>query len=68
MNIYKKSFYTDENDEEQVIWNRYYKVEFPDGEVMDENNHDFEKDGFFWSEKPPAEYLDWEEEQEKEKI
>ena len=40
-------------------WGNYYKVEFPDGQIMDEDNHDFKKDGFFWSETPPKEYLEW---------
>lgn len=44
---------------EDGSWGNYEKVIFPDGEVMDENNHNFEKDGFFWSEEPPKEYLDW---------
>ena len=42
-------------------WNTYTKVVFPDGQVMDENNHDFERDGFFWSEEPPKEYLESQE-------
>jgi len=40
-------------------WGNYYKVEFPDGQVMDEANHDFERDGFYWSKTPPKEYLEW---------
>ena len=55
-NIYK----IDENGH----WNTYTKVVFPDGQVMDENNHDFERDGFFWSDEPPTEYLEWLEIQE----
>ena len=55
-NIYR----IDENGQ----WNTYTKVVFPDGQVMDENNHDFERDGFFWSEEPPTEYTEWLESQE----
>ena len=40
-------------------WGNYYKVEFPDGQIMDEDNHDFERDGFYWAETPPKEYLEW---------
>ena len=40
-------------------WGNYYKVEFPDGQIMDEANHDFERDGFYWSKTPPKEYLEW---------
>jgi hypothetical protein len=40
-------------------WGNYYKVEFPDGQIMDEDNHDFERDGFFWSKTPPKKYLEW---------
>ena len=50
--------------DEQGHWNTYTKVVFPDGQVMDENNHDFERDGFFWSDEPPTEYLEWLESQE----
>jgi len=45
-------------------WGNYYKVEFPDGQIMDEDNHDFERDGFYWSETPPKEYLEWKSENE----
>jgi hypothetical protein len=34
-------------------------VLFPDGQVMDEDNHDFERNGFFWSDEPPKEYLEY---------
>ena len=40
-------------------WGNYYKVEFPDGQIIDEDNHDFERDGFYWSKTPPKEYLEW---------
>ena len=40
-------------------WGNYYRVEFPDGQIMDEDNHDFERDGFYWAETPPKEYLEW---------
>ena len=40
-------------------WGNYYRVEFPDGQIMDEDNHDFERDGFYWSKTPPKEYLEW---------
>ena len=40
-------------------WNTYTKVVFNDGQVMDEYNHDFERDGFFWSDEPPVEYTEW---------
>ena len=55
--IYKK--------DEHGNWGNYSKVIFPDGEIMNEENHDFERDGFFWSEEPPKEYVDWIEEQER---
>ena len=45
-------------------WGNYIRVVFPDGQVMDENNHDFTRDGFFWSDEPPTEYLEWLEIQE----
>jgi hypothetical protein len=54
-NIYKKY--------EDGTWGNYIRVEFPDGQVMDENSHDFERDGFFWSDEPPTEFLTWLSEQ-----
>jgi len=54
-NIYKKY--------EDGTWGNYYKVEFPDGQIMDESNQ-FERDGFFYSDEPPQEYLDWKEQQD----
>jgi hypothetical protein len=50
---------------EDGYWNTYTKVIFPDGQVMDENTHDFERDGFFWSDEEPQEYLEWLEQQEE---
>ena len=50
--------------DEQGNWNTYTKVVFPDGQVMDEDNHDFTRDGFFWLDEPPKEYLEWLEIQE----
>ena len=50
--------------DEQGHWNTYTKVIFPDGQIMDEDTHDFARDGFFWSEEPPQEYLDWLETQQ----
>ena len=40
-------------------WGNYTKVIFPDGQIMDENTHDFKRDGFFWSEEPPIEFVEW---------
>ncbi len=40
-------------------WGNYIKVMFADGQVMDEDNHDFKRDGFFWSDEPPKEYLEY---------
>lgn len=57
-NIYKKTVYQVENGQ-KVVWNRYFEVKFPDGQVMDEETHDFTRDGFFWSAEPPTEYLEW---------
>ena len=51
--------------DENGNWNTYTMVIFPDGQVMDENNHNFERDGFFWSDEAPQEYLDWLKEQEE---
>ena len=45
--------------DENGNWNTYTKVVFPDGQVMDENNHDLKRDGFFWSDEAPQEYLEW---------
>ena len=45
-------------------WGNYYKVEFPDGQIMDEDNHDFEREGFYWSKTPPKKYLEWKSENE----
>jgi hypothetical protein len=50
-NIYRK------NDD--GTWGNYTMVLFPDGQVMDEDNHDFERNGFFWSDEPPQEYLEY---------
>ncbi len=50
--------------DEHGNWGNYTKVVFPDGQIMDENNHDFARDGFFWSEEPPTEYTEWLENQE----
>ena len=52
--------------DENGNWETYIKIEFPDGQVMDENNHDFTRDGFFWSDEPPQEYLDWLETKEQD--
>ena len=56
----KKIYRLDDNG----TWGNYYKVEFPDGQVMDENSHDFTRYGFFWSNEPPADFLEWKEAQE----
>lgn len=44
------------------VWTTGKKVIFPDGQVMDENNHDFKRDGFEWHDEPPAEFLKWKDE------
>lgn len=44
---------------EDGSWLNVVKIIFADGTVMDQDNHDFEKQGFFWSEEPPQEYLEW---------
>jgi hypothetical protein len=51
-NIYKHN--------EDETWGNYAKVIFPDGQIMDGDNHDFERDGFFYSEVPPKEFLEYE--------
>jgi hypothetical protein len=51
----KKIYRKDDNGE----WGNYSKVIFPDGQVMDEDSHDFDRDGFFWSDEPPLEYVEW---------
>jgi len=38
------------------------KITFPDGIVLSVDNKT-EKDGWFWSDNPPQEYLDWLEQQ-----
>ena len=58
--IYKK--------DDQGHWGNYSKVIFPDGQVMDENSHDFTRDGFEWHDEPPQEFLTWQAEQEQEFI
>jgi hypothetical protein len=52
--------------DEHGNWSRYVRVEFPDGQVMDENNHDFAREGFFWSDEEPQDYLEWLNEQNNE--
>jgi len=52
--------------DEHGNWSRYVRVEFPDGQVLDENNHDFEREGFFWSDEEPQKYLEWLNEQNDE--
>jgi hypothetical protein len=54
-NMEKKIYRIDENGN----WDNYLLVIFPDGEIMGDNNHNFEREGFFWSDEPPQEYLDW---------
>jgi hypothetical protein len=56
-NIYRKL--------ENGDWETFTKVVFPDGQIMDDDNNDFQKDGFFWSESAPQEYLEWLEKQDK---
>ena len=51
-NIYKHN--------EDGTWGNYSKVIFPDGQIMDDDNHDFERDGFFYSSEPPKEFLEYE--------
>ena len=46
-------------------WENVVKIEFPDGQIMDDNNHDFTRDGYFWSEEPPTEFLEWKAEQDE---
>jgi hypothetical protein len=52
--------------DEHGNWDRFSRVEFPDGQVLDENNKDLKKDGFFWSDEEPKEYLEWLNEQNDE--
>lgn len=53
--------YNEDND----TWENVSKLIFPDGTVMDEDNYNFERDGYFWSEEPPAEYLEWKAKQDE---
>ena len=52
-------------DENQ--WFQANKVEFPNGDVLD-NNHEETIDGWFWSETEPTEFLEWKTELEKYKV
>lgn len=47
-------------------WENVSKLIFPDGQIMDEDNHDFERDGYFWSDEPPADFLTWKQEQDED--
>jgi len=37
-----------------------FKVEFPDGEVLNKDNKG-SRDGWEWKDEPPEEYLEWKE-------
>lgn len=48
-------------------WLSGNNIHFPDGTVLSKDNK-IEKDGWFWSDEPPQEYLDFVGEQEKDTI
>ncbi len=52
-------------EKEDGTWENVSKLIFPDGQIMDEDNHDFERDGYFYAETPPQKYLDWKEQNEE---
>ena len=52
--------------DENGNWDRVSMVVFPDGQVLDENNKTLQKDGFFWSDDEPKDYLEWKEKQQNE--
>jgi len=56
-NIYREN--------ENGTWENVSKLIFPDGQVMDKDNHDFERDGYFYTETPPQKYVDWKERNEE---
>lgn len=55
--ILKDMFYKKENEESWMVG---FKVEFPDGEVLNKDNKG-SRDGWEWKDEPPEEYLEWKE-------
>lgn len=51
------------NDIQENMWYTGNKITFPDGTVISKDYKDITKDGWFWSDEPPAEYLEWLEQQ-----
>lgn len=49
-------------------WENVTMLIFPDGQEMNEKKHDFERDGYFWSEEPPKEFIEWKEQQNNDLI
>ena len=50
-------------EEEFDLWQTANSVHFPDGTTLSVDNKT-EKNGWFWSDEPPAEYTEWLEQQE----
>ena len=51
------------NDIQENMWYTGNQITFPDGTVISKDYKDVTKDGWFWSDEPPAEYLEWLEQQ-----
>lgn len=56
------------NEIEENMWYTGSRITFPDGTVISKDNKDVTKDGWFWSDEPPTEYLEWLEQQENNLI
>tara|TARA_B100001175_G_scaffold294899_1_gene282525 strand:- start:610 stop:792 length:183 start_codon:yes stop_codon:yes gene_type:complete len=54
-------------EEEMGYWNTSLRVAFPDGTIISKDNK-IDRDGWFWSDKPPTEYTEWLESNEEEDL
>lgn len=53
-------FYKKDDNEN---WYSGNNIHFPDGTILNKDNK-IEKDGWFWSDEEPQEYLNWKEERD----
>ena len=51
-------------DQVNDLWLSGNKISFPDGITLDKNNK-IKKDGWFFSEEPPVDFIDWTEKTEE---
>ena len=52
-------------EEEIKDWNTSERVAFTDGAIISKDNK-INRDGWFWSDEPPTEYVEWLESNEED--